>query len=66
MKAQMTELHLELLRKCLVHDIRWLDNLIAMGFSGDWRDRVIRPFFKLFVTIAKQRIRLAGVDIKSE
>lgn len=62
-RTQMTVLHMELLRKCLTHDLRWLDNLISIGFAGGWRDRIIRPLFKLFVSITKQRMRQAGIDL---
>jgi radical SAM superfamily enzyme YgiQ (UPF0313 family) len=63
--TEMTELHMELLKKCLAHDLRWMDNLIAMGLSGGWRDRVIRPFFRLFVAITKYRMRQAGIDVRT-
>ncbi|MGD0977520.1 MAG: radical SAM protein [Candidatus Bathyarchaeia archaeon] len=63
--THMTKLHEELLTKCVEHDMYWLGNLINMGFSSNWRERAIRPFFKLFASIAKYRMMQAGVRVKA-
>ena len=62
--THMTRLHYELLTKCVEHDLYWLGNLISMGFSGNWRERVISPFFRLFVRITKYKLRQAGINVK--
>ena len=62
--THLTKLHLELLTKCVEHDLYWLGDLIHMGFSSSWRERVISPFYRLFVRIAKYKLRQAGIDVK--
>jgi radical SAM superfamily enzyme YgiQ (UPF0313 family) len=62
--THMTRLHYELLTKCVEHDLYWLGNLISMGFSGNWRERVISPFYRLFVSITKYKLRQAGINVK--
>ena len=63
--THMTSLHQELLTKCVKHDLYWLGNLISMGFSSNWRERVISPFFRLFASIAKYRMMQAGINVKT-
>jgi radical SAM superfamily enzyme YgiQ (UPF0313 family) len=62
--THMTRLHYELLTKCVEHDLHWVGNLISMGFSSSWRERVISPFYRLFIRIAKYKMRQAGIDVK--
>jgi radical SAM superfamily enzyme YgiQ (UPF0313 family) len=63
-ETQMTKLHKELLLKCLEHGFYWIDSLIDIGFSGNWREHVVRPFYKLFALLAKYKARQAGINIK--
>jgi len=63
--THLTRLHQELLTKCVEHDLYWLGNLINMGFSSNWRERVISPFFRLFASIAKVRMMQAGINVKT-
>jgi radical SAM superfamily enzyme YgiQ (UPF0313 family) len=63
--THLTKLHHELLTKCAEHDVYWLGNLINMGFSSNWRERVISPFFRLFASIAKYRMMQAGIKVKA-
>jgi hypothetical protein len=60
--AEMTKTHEELMIKCIEHDYRWVDDVIGMSFSEGWKANVIRPFYKLFVMIAKYKIRQAGIN----
>ena len=60
--AEMTKTHEELMIKCLEHDYRWVDDLIGMSFSEGWKANAIRPFYRLFVMIAKHKIRQAGIN----
>jgi len=62
--THMTKLHLELLTRCVEHDMYWLGNLMDISFSSNWRERVVRPFFRLFSSIAKYRMMQAGVRVK--
>jgi radical SAM superfamily enzyme YgiQ (UPF0313 family) len=61
--AHTTKLHHELLTKCVEHDLHWLGNLISMGFSSNWRERVISPFYRFFISITKYRLRQAGINV---
>lgn len=60
-KAELTELQQELLIKCLKHDFRWVEKIIDLSFSEDWREKLISPFFKLFVKITKHKAEKAGI-----
>ena len=62
--THMSRLHHELLMKCVAHDVHWLGNLISLGFSNNWRERVISPFYRLFVRIAKYKMRQAGINVE--
>lgn len=62
--THMSKLHYELLTKCVEHDVRWLGDLIRMGFSTSWRERVISPFYELFTSIAKYKMKQAGIQVK--
>jgi radical SAM superfamily enzyme YgiQ (UPF0313 family) len=61
--THVTKLHRELLTKCVDHDLYWLGNLISMGFSGNWRERVLSPFYRLFASITKYKMRQAGIRV---
>ena len=56
-KTHMTQLHQQLLVKCLDHDFFWVDKLIDLNFSGKWQGHLIRPFYRLFVSIVKRKTR---------
>ncbi len=63
--TQMTKLHKDLLVKCLEHDLRWVDTLIDLSFSGRWQGSALRPLYKLFVSIVKLRLKQVGIFFKS-
>lgn len=60
-ETQMTNLHKELLIKCLKHDFRWIDNLIALSYAGKWYAKPMRSFYTLFVRIIEHKSRKAGI-----
>lgn len=62
-ETELTKLHEELLLKCLEHDFHWIGNLIDMSFSPAWKVYVLRPFYRIFAWIAKQKIRRAGINV---
>jgi radical SAM superfamily enzyme YgiQ (UPF0313 family) len=64
-ETHLTKLHEELLLKCVEHDMYWLPNLMDISFSSNWRERVVRPFFRLFASIAKYRMMQAGINAKA-
>jgi radical SAM superfamily enzyme YgiQ (UPF0313 family) len=61
---QMTKIHEELLIKCIEHDFRWLNSLIDMSFAESWKALAIKPFYKLFASTAKFKIKRAGINAK--
>ncbi len=62
--TEITDLHAELLIKCMNHDFHWLDDLIGRAFEGRWFAEMIRPFYKFFVRAAKWKARSAGIHSK--
>ncbi|MCS7366387.1 MAG: B12-binding domain-containing radical SAM protein [archaeon YNP-WB-062] len=56
----MNELHIELLIKCLEHDLYWIDELSKQYFSG-WRGKLIYPFYKLFINIVRRKCRSISI-----
>ena len=56
-KTQMTELHKELLVRCLEHDFYWVDDLIDMAFAGKLHAKLVRAFYRLFVKIVRYKAR---------
>src|SRR4030042_1286294 len=56
-KAEMNELHKQLLFKCAEHDFRWLDKLIDLTFAGNWDVRFVRESYRVFTGIAKRKAR---------
>lgn len=60
-ETQMTELHKELLIKCLEHDFYWIDNLIDLSFAGKWYASLLRVFYRLFVRRVRHKARKAGI-----
>ena len=64
-ETHLTKLHEELLLKCVEHDMYWLGNLMDISFCSNWKERVVRPFFRLFASIAKYRMMQAGISVKA-
>ena len=62
-KAEMNDLHKQLLFQCAEHDFHWLDNLIDLAFGGKWYVRLLREFYKVFVGIAKRKARQVELKI---
>lgn len=60
--TEMTELHKQLLTKCLEHDLYWIDDLIKSAFAGNWYARFFRPFYGIFTKIAKYKVKKAGIN----
>ena len=61
-ETNMTKIHEELFIKCLEHDFHWLDDLIDLSFAESWKALAIKPFYKLFTSIAKFKIRRSGIN----
>ncbi|MGQ9624336.1 MAG: B12-binding domain-containing radical SAM protein [Candidatus Bathycorpusculaceae bacterium] len=62
--TQITELHSELLVKCLEHDFYWIDSLIGLSFAGKWYASILQPLYRLFVGIVKYKTRKTGIKIE--
>jgi hypothetical protein len=62
-RAEMTELHKQLLFQCAEHDFYWLDNLIDLAFAGKWYIRFLKEFYKVFAGIAKRRARQVEISV---
>jgi len=60
-ETEMTELHKELLLKCLNHGLYWINELIDMSFTDKWYRRVIRHFYRLFAGVVKYKVKKAGI-----
>ncbi|MBS7616328.1 B12-binding domain-containing radical SAM protein [Candidatus Bathyarchaeota archaeon] len=60
-ETQLTQLHKELLIKCLRHDFYWIDNLIDLSFEGKWYAKILRSFYTVFVKLIERKARKAGV-----
>jgi radical SAM superfamily enzyme YgiQ (UPF0313 family) len=63
-ETRMTKMHEELLVKCLEHDFRWIDDLIGISFTEGWKSHAIRPFYRLFATLARYKVRQAGINVR--
>ena len=63
-ETQMSELHKELLVKCLEHDFYWVEKLIDLSFAGKWYAGILQSFYKVFARIAKYKTKKAGIAIK--
>jgi radical SAM superfamily enzyme YgiQ (UPF0313 family) len=62
-KAEMNDLHKQLLFQCAEHDFRWVDDLINLSFAGKWYVRFLREFYKVFAGIAKRKARQVEVNM---
>lgn len=56
-ETEMSELHKELLIKCLEHDFCWIDKLIDLAFAGKWYAPFVRSFYKLFAEIIRYKAK---------
>jgi radical SAM superfamily enzyme YgiQ (UPF0313 family) len=63
-ETQMSELHKELLIKCLEHDFHWVEKLIDLSVAGKGYANILQSFYKLFARIAKYKGKKAGITIK--
>ena len=61
-ETQMTDLHEELLIKCLKHDFQWIDNLIALSYAGKGYAKPMRFLYTLFVRIIEHKARKAVIQ----
>ena len=62
-KAEITELHKQLLFQCVEHDFRWVDDLIDLAFGGKWYVRLLKEFYKVFTGIAKRKTRQIEITV---
>lgn len=62
-ETHITELHRELLVKCLMHDFRWIDHLIGLSFSGRWYAKLIQPLYTIFVRLVEYKAAKSGITI---
>ena len=58
---QMNELHMELLIKCLQHDLKWVRELIRITFCGKIYNVILRFLYDLFVKIIEYKARKPSV-----
>jgi radical SAM superfamily enzyme YgiQ (UPF0313 family) len=61
--THLSKLHHQLLTKCVEHDLYWLGNLMSIGFNSNWRERVISPFYRLFISLTKYKLKQAGINV---
>jgi radical SAM superfamily enzyme YgiQ (UPF0313 family) len=56
-RAEVTELHKQLLFQCAEHDFYWVDNLLDLSFMDKWYSRLLKEFYAVFSGIAKRKVR---------
>jgi len=56
-REQMSELHRELLIKCLRHDLYWVRDLIRIAFRGKFYMIALRFLYDLFVKIIEYKAK---------
>jgi radical SAM superfamily enzyme YgiQ (UPF0313 family) len=61
--TQMTEIHRELLTKCMEHDFYWIHELINMSLDQRWQAKVLAPFYRMFSSIVKYKARQSGINL---
>jgi radical SAM superfamily enzyme YgiQ (UPF0313 family) len=61
--TQMTELHQELLIKCMEHDFYWIHKLIDLSLGERWQAKALSPFYKMFASIVKYKARQSGINL---
>jgi len=57
---EMTSLHMELLVKCLKHDLHWAKVITESYFAG-WRRLLLKPFYQLFIKMVERKARQVNV-----
>lgn len=62
-RAEMTELHKQLLFQCAEHDFRWMDSLIDLAFGGKWYVHIMKEFYKIFAGVAKRKARKVEIEV---
>lgn len=65
-EAEMTELHKELLTKCLQHDFYWIGKLIDLSFAGKWYAGILRQFYRIFVKTVEYKAKKKGIHVQYE
>jgi len=60
-ETEMTELHTELLVKCLNHGLYWINELIGLSFTGKWYRRLISQFYRVFAKVVSYKVKKAGI-----
>ena len=56
-RAEMSDLHRQLLFQCTEHDFYWVDDLLEISFRDKWYGRFLRDLYKGFAGIAKRKVR---------
>jgi hypothetical protein len=54
---QMSDLQMELLIKCLRHDIYWTKVIMKSYFKGKWYSRFLSLFYRLFMKIVERKAK---------
>jgi radical SAM superfamily enzyme YgiQ (UPF0313 family) len=62
-KAELTELHKQLLFQCAEHDFYWLDNLMELAFAGKWYMRFLKESYRVFASVAKRKARQIEIGV---
>ena len=65
-ETEMTELHKELLTKCLQHDFYWIGKLINLAFAGRWYASILQQFYQAFVKIVEYKAKKKGIRVHYE
>jgi len=55
--TNLSDLHKQLMFQCVEHDFYWADRLIDSLYKNKWQRRLLKPFYKAFVAIAKSKVR---------
>jgi len=61
--TRMTDMHRELLIKCMEHDFYWIHELINMSLDQRWQAKVLAPFYRIFTSVVKFKARQSGVNL---
>ncbi len=64
---QMSDLQMELLIKCLRHDIYWTKVIMKSYFKGKWYSRILSPLYWFFVKIVERKAKsVYNIPLKTE
>ena len=64
---QMSDLQMELLIKCLKHDIYWTKVIMKSYFKGKWYSRILSLLYWLFVKIVERKAKsVYNIPLKTE